>query len=280
MAAARNVSAAASTTRRPCARSRAASLPMVVVLPVPLTPTTSTIAGPPSAAGCGSQCSASRGRRAGRRARRGPRPRRRGRGASGPARRGPSTSAAPTSPVISVSSISSQSARRRRRTRSGAGAPNPTRDFSRPSRALALPLAAGGVGLLGAVVGAPGPLDGGSGCATGSAGASWPRIAFGSPAGRARARSARARRRRRAGVGSATRRRSGPRRPGRSADLVRLVPASAASAAGSARSGCGPRDRGGRSARGLPFSPARRRAPRGRRCADRRRWPGPRRAAG
>ena len=53
IAAARNVSAAASTTRRPCARSRAASLPMVVVLPVPLTPTTSTMAGPPSAAGFG-----------------------------------------------------------------------------------------------------------------------------------------------------------------------------------------------------------------------------------
>ena len=60
MAAARNVSAAARTTRRPLARSRAASLPMVVVLPVPFTPTTSTIAGPPSTAGRGSQCSASR----------------------------------------------------------------------------------------------------------------------------------------------------------------------------------------------------------------------------
>ena len=42
-------------------RSRAASLPIVVVLPVPLTPTTSTIAGPPRSRGVGSQCAASRG---------------------------------------------------------------------------------------------------------------------------------------------------------------------------------------------------------------------------
>ena len=40
MAAARNVSPAASITLRPSARNFAASLPMVVVLPEPLTPTT------------------------------------------------------------------------------------------------------------------------------------------------------------------------------------------------------------------------------------------------
>ena len=39
-AAARNVSAAPSSTERPCSRSFCASLPIVVVLPVPLTPTT------------------------------------------------------------------------------------------------------------------------------------------------------------------------------------------------------------------------------------------------
>ena len=40
IAAARNVSPAASTTLRPSVRKRAASLPMVVVLPEPFTPTT------------------------------------------------------------------------------------------------------------------------------------------------------------------------------------------------------------------------------------------------
>ena len=45
MAAARNVSPAASMTERPSAWSLAASLPMVVVLPEPLTPTTSTTKG-------------------------------------------------------------------------------------------------------------------------------------------------------------------------------------------------------------------------------------------
>ena len=45
MAAARNVSPAASITERPSSRSLAASLPMVVVLPEPLTPTTSTTKG-------------------------------------------------------------------------------------------------------------------------------------------------------------------------------------------------------------------------------------------
>ena len=40
MAAARKVSPAASITERPSARNLAASLPMVVVLPEPLTPTT------------------------------------------------------------------------------------------------------------------------------------------------------------------------------------------------------------------------------------------------
>ena len=132
MAAARNVSAAASTTRRPCARSRAASLPMVVVLPVPLTPTTSTMAGAPSAAGTGSQCSASRT-------------------ASSPASsartaasagtslrlRARSTrsidSAAPTSPVIRVSSISSQSAPPAAPKAPRSRAPNPMRDFSSPA---------------------------------------------------------------------------------------------------------------------------------------------------
>ncbi len=47
-AAARKVSAAPSTTRRPSATSTRASLPVVVVLPTPLTPTTSTTAGPSS----------------------------------------------------------------------------------------------------------------------------------------------------------------------------------------------------------------------------------------
>ena len=53
MAAARNVSPAASITERPSARSLAASLPMVVVLPEPLTPTTSSTNGlaPPIASG-------------------------------------------------------------------------------------------------------------------------------------------------------------------------------------------------------------------------------------
>ena len=45
MAAARNVSAAASSTLAPRVLKRLASLAMVVVLPVPLTPTTSTTAG-------------------------------------------------------------------------------------------------------------------------------------------------------------------------------------------------------------------------------------------
>src|SRR5438067_2432403 len=47
-AAARNVSAAPSTTERPCSRRRCASLPIVVVLPVPLTPTTRITLGGPS----------------------------------------------------------------------------------------------------------------------------------------------------------------------------------------------------------------------------------------
>jgi hypothetical protein len=47
-AAARNVSLAAMPTERPCAWSRAAIFPIVVVLPVPLTPTTITIPGRPS----------------------------------------------------------------------------------------------------------------------------------------------------------------------------------------------------------------------------------------
>ena len=45
-AAARNVSAAARTTECPCSRSLFASLPIVVVLPVPLTPTTQDHARP------------------------------------------------------------------------------------------------------------------------------------------------------------------------------------------------------------------------------------------
>ncbi len=44
-AAARNVSPATSTARRPCSRYCCASLPIVVVLPVPLTPTISTTCG-------------------------------------------------------------------------------------------------------------------------------------------------------------------------------------------------------------------------------------------
>jgi hypothetical protein len=49
MAAARKVSAAASSTFAPRVEKRCASLAMVVVLPVPLTPTTSTTAGTPGA---------------------------------------------------------------------------------------------------------------------------------------------------------------------------------------------------------------------------------------
>ena len=52
-AAARKVSAAPSTTLRPSATRTRASLPQVVVLPVPLTPTTSTTAG---RSACGSVC--------------------------------------------------------------------------------------------------------------------------------------------------------------------------------------------------------------------------------
>ena len=48
MAAARKVSAAASTTRRPRSVSLLASFAMVVVLPTPFTPTTSQMAGEPS----------------------------------------------------------------------------------------------------------------------------------------------------------------------------------------------------------------------------------------
>ena len=47
-AAARNVSAAATTTEWPCSASFDASLPIVVVLPVPLTPTTRITLGAPS----------------------------------------------------------------------------------------------------------------------------------------------------------------------------------------------------------------------------------------
>ncbi len=49
-AAARKVSAAARTTECPCSRSLFASLPIVVVLPVPLTPTTRMTLGPSSTA--------------------------------------------------------------------------------------------------------------------------------------------------------------------------------------------------------------------------------------
>ena len=48
MAAARKVSAAHSSTLLPCARRLCASLPMVVVLPVPFTPTTRITSGSPS----------------------------------------------------------------------------------------------------------------------------------------------------------------------------------------------------------------------------------------
>ena len=47
-AAARNVSLAAMPTDLPCARRRAAIFPIVVVLPVPFTPTTITMPGRPS----------------------------------------------------------------------------------------------------------------------------------------------------------------------------------------------------------------------------------------
>ena len=47
MAAARNVSALPRSTVRPASVASLASLPTVVVLPVPLMPTNSTTAGPP-----------------------------------------------------------------------------------------------------------------------------------------------------------------------------------------------------------------------------------------
>ena len=132
MAAARNVSAAASTTRRPFARSRAASLPMVVVLPVPLTPTTRTIAGPPSTAGVGSQWLASRGASSARELGRGPPARR----VTLRWRRACSTtsmeSSAPMSPVMRISSISSQSASIPPPNAVRSRAPKPSRDRSRP----------------------------------------------------------------------------------------------------------------------------------------------------
>ena len=109
MAAARNVSAAASTTRRPSARSRAASLPMVVVLPVPLTPddqddrrralggrdglpVLGVAVREQAASSSRTACSAVTSRRLRARSTRS------------------IENAAPTSPVIRVSSISSQSA--------------------------------------------------------------------------------------------------------------------------------------------------------------------------
>src|SRR3954468_6117460 len=52
-AAARHVSAAATATERPCSASLAESLPIVVVLPVPLTPTTRITAGAGGTAGGG-----------------------------------------------------------------------------------------------------------------------------------------------------------------------------------------------------------------------------------
>ena len=157
MAAARKVSAAASTTRRPLARSRAASLPMVVVLPVPLTPTTSTIAGPPSAAGTGSQCSASRG-------------------ASSPASSARTASSAETSLRLRARSTRSIDERGAdvagdqrlldlvpvRATATAEGAAQPGAEpgaglLEALLELLALALPAGGVGLLGGPVGAPGP---------------------------------------------------------------------------------------------------------------------------
>ena len=53
MAAARNVSAAHSSTLRPSLLKRLASLPMVVVLPAPFTPTTMTTAGGSATCGIG-----------------------------------------------------------------------------------------------------------------------------------------------------------------------------------------------------------------------------------
>ena len=131
IAAARNVSAAASTTRRPCARSRAASLPIVVVLPVPLTPTTSTIAGPPSAAGFGVHSSS----RGGEQRRELGADRASGRSTSRRLRARSTRSidsAAPTSPVIRISSISPSRRRSPPPERAAQPRAEPVRDFSRP----------------------------------------------------------------------------------------------------------------------------------------------------
>ena len=108
MAAARNVSAAARMTDVPSAEYRLASLPMVVVLPVPLTPTMRTTAGPPSTDGSGAQARSRGTRRAASSARTAARRPGRVAAGDGPARRRPSASAAPTSPAMSVSSTSSQ----------------------------------------------------------------------------------------------------------------------------------------------------------------------------
>ena len=109
IAAARNVSAAARTTRFPSSRYRAASLPIVVVLPVPLTPTTRMTDGPPSYAGWGSHApgwrGTSRAASSARTAASGPAGSRRARARSTTCM----ASAPPTSPAINVSSTSSQS---------------------------------------------------------------------------------------------------------------------------------------------------------------------------
>ena len=159
IAAARNVSAAARTTRWPFARSRAASLAMVVVLPVPLTPTTSTIAGAPSAAGTRLPV---RGVA-----------RREERGSSAcdgaPASTSRRFRARSTRPIASVAPTSrgDQGLLDLVPVDIGTAAERPAEPRAEPGarllqavlELLALALAAGLVGLLGRVVGAPGPLD-------------------------------------------------------------------------------------------------------------------------
>ena len=267
MAAARKVSAAARTTRRPLARSRAASLPMVVVLPVPLTPTTRRIAGAPSTAGDGSQASASRGARrlpsslriacSGETSRR-----LRARSTRSRARR------APTSPVIRISSISSQSASLPPPKAARSLAPKPVRLFSRPASSASRSRSLRAASAFSAVQSAPqAHCWVGAGCGSGSGGAAG---AAGAVAG---------------ALGATSSAPSGA--PVRHSSPIRSSSASWASSAGAGTWGCWgcssiePPRRKKRMrvllGRVRPSCRSGRRGPRHGGC---RRWPGPRQGAG
>ena len=103
-AAARYVSAAATTTERPCSASRAESFPIVVVLPVPLTPTTRITAGSwaRSSTGGSPNSSAASSARAAFKSVSSPR--------ASSRRTSSAVARTPTSPAISASSSRSQSA--------------------------------------------------------------------------------------------------------------------------------------------------------------------------